>query len=155
VVTTFDDVVRQTIALLDKAEKRVYFTSKYFDVRVVEKILDLLESGVEMYFITPRGKSVKDISKMILSMMFNPGMVKNFYKFLNSSDINYRTVESLPYTFIIVDHKFSMFEVAKPFEKQFLMAFFFEDDILSEKLVESFYILWDAGESVTRQLDKR
>jgi predicted transcriptional regulator len=155
VATSFEEVVQKTIEYLNMAETRVYFASKYFDIRVVEKIMDLLESGVDMHFLSDKMSSFSEVSKMILSMMFNQKMVKTFYGLLKSSEIKYKAIEDLPYTFIIVDGKHSMFEVRKPFTRQFLMAFFFEDEDLSRKLIECFEIIWDTAEPVKMGLLKK
>lgn len=155
VATSFEEVVEKTIEYLNMAETRVYLASKYFDIRIVEKIMDLLESGVDMYFLSDKVSSFSDVSKMILSMMFNQKMVKTFYSLLKSLEIKYKAIEDLPYTFVIVDGKHSMFEVRKPFTSQFLMAFFFEDEALSTRLIECFEIIWDAAEPVKTRLLKK
>jgi len=43
----------------------------------------------------------------------------------------------------------------KPFTRQFLMAFFFEDEDLSRKLIECFEIIWDTAEPVKMGLLKK
>lgn len=155
VITSFDEVVKKTINYLDEAEEEVNFVSLYFDIRVVEKILNLLESGIDMYFISNKDYSLKDISKMVLSMMFNQRMVKSFYDIMKSPDIKYKTLENVPYTFFIVDQKYSMVEIAKPFSKDFFMAFFFEDEFLSKKLREAFDALWNSAEPMNNFFNQK
>ena len=155
VVTSFDEVVKKTISYLDEAEEVVNFVSLYFDIRVVEKILNLLESGIDMYFISNKDYSLKDISKMVLSMMFNQRVIKSFYDVMKSPDLKYKTLENVPYTFFVVDQKYSMVEIAKPISKDFFMAFFFEDEFLSKKLREGFDALWNSAEPMSNFFNQK
>jgi hypothetical protein len=50
---------------------------------------------------------------------------------------------------VVVDRKYSMVEVAKPFTKSFSLGFFFHNEKLSERLIESFDVLWEKGSEVS------
>ncbi len=153
VADTYEKLVNDVIEYIEKAEEKVYFATKYFDVRVSEALLRSIKKGIEMTFLSGDKEDVANRVKVLRTMISKPRMLKFFFEFINSPDFRVRYVE-LPYTFIVIDGKYAMIEVTKPYTNAFSMAFFFNDEKLCEKLIETFEMLWKRGSDMTEILDK-
>jgi predicted transcriptional regulator len=145
---TWEKVVKDVIEYIDKAEESVYFASQYFDVRVAEVIFRACKRGVKMHLLTSEKDSVTDRLHVVLrSLLLSPRSLKSLFSLFNSPDVNVRYVD-LPYTFIVIDRKAAMVEVPQPCTKAFSMGFFFHDERLCKRLIESFDMLWEKGTDV-------
>jgi predicted transcriptional regulator len=145
---TWEKVVEDVIEYIDKAEESVYFASQYFDVRVVEAIVKACERKVKMYLLTNEKENIMDRIHIVLrSLLISPKSFKSLFSLFSSSDINIKYGD-FPYTFIIVDRKIAMVEVPQPYTKAFSLAFFFHNERLCQRLIESFNIIWEKGTNV-------
>jgi DNA-binding transcriptional ArsR family regulator len=141
-VYRFEDIVKGTIELLEKAEREVYLATRYTDNDVVEAVFKAFGRGVGEWHIISSDRNVKNILsqriQLIRMMIAHPEYLKAFFTLLNSSKVQTGYVEELPYSFIVVDRKYVGIEVLNPDSKGFLLGLFFENEILAEKLIEIF-----------------
>jgi len=145
---SWEKVVNDVIEYIDKAEEEILFASRYYDIRVMESLLKAAERGVRMYFLINKEIKISNAVRVFLSFLLtNHESLSIILKILNSPKIKIRYIK-LPYTFLIVDGKYSMVEVPTPLEKRFSLAFFFHDKKLSQKLLKSFNKLWKKGSDV-------
>jgi len=144
VADSYEKLVSDVIEYVDRAKEKIYFASKYFDVRVVEALLRCLQKGVEMVFLSGDPEEISNRINVLRTMITNPKLLQVFFSFMVSPDLKVRVVD-LPYTFIVIDGKDAMIEVTKPYTEAFSMAFFFSDEKLSERLIETFEVLWKRG----------
>ncbi|MHA1664674.1 MAG: DUF7436 family protein [Candidatus Njordarchaeales archaeon] len=154
VADTWEKVVRHTIEILENAEKNIYFVTKYVEMRVVEILIKKYQKGVKMYLLSDNAESFSDKFRMIVMMLSNPKMVKYFFDFFSSDEINFKLVEDVPYTFIVVDEKYVMIEIANPINNKFLVAFFFKNEKIAKRLLETFDKLWDKAKEIKELLPK-
>jgi uncharacterized protein YbaA (DUF1428 family) len=153
VADNWEKVVYDVEEYLDKAQDDVYFATRYFDIRTAEAIMRTFQRGVKFYALWGSKEPFIEKAKMVMrTVIFNPKMLKSFFKFLSSANLNMRIVD-IPYTFIVVDKKYAMIEVAKPYTHAFSMAFFFHNEKLCERLIETFEMLWKKGTEVGSLLD--
>ncbi len=156
-IDDYEDLVRETVGLIDRAESEVYLATQYFDIRVIEAILQGIKKGVNFSFLYNIADSNYERIRMMMKMAFSSSKVfKFFYEWVNSPDLKIRFVD-LPYTFIVVDMKYVLVELLKPFADDFSLAFIFEHPSLCSQLLETFSFLWNKGskaKSVIESLTK-
>jgi DNA-binding MarR family transcriptional regulator len=146
---TWDKVVQDVVEYIDDAQEEVYFATQYLDMKVVESLLKAAQRNVHMKFLVGELKNVNSAVHVLLkSLLTNHKQLKFLFNFVKSPELQIRHVE-LPYTFVIVDGKYSMVEVAQPYTKSFSLAFFFHNEKLSERLKESFETLWENASEVS------
>ncbi len=151
---TWEKVVEDVIEYMDRAEKNVYIATQYFDMRVVEAVVRACERGIKMYFLTNEKENIIERLHVVLrSLLINPKSFKSLFSLLNSPDINIR-YRDFPYTFIIIDEKVAMVEVPKPYSRTFSLGFFFHNERICKKLIESFNVLWEKGTDVKTVVSK-
>jgi len=145
---TWEKVVQDVLEYVNNAEKEIYFATQYVDMRVVESLLSAAQKGVKMKFLVGEQQNVSGAVHHLLKSLFtDPKTLKFLFSFVKSPDLQLKYVE-LPYTFVIVDRKYSMVEVTRPYTKTFSLGFFFHNEKLSERLIESFETLWEKGSEV-------
>jgi len=145
---TWEKVVYDVIEYIDNAEESIYFATQYLDMRVVEALLRAAKRGIKMRFLVGEEQNVTTAVQLLLrSLLTHPKTLKFIFQFVNSPELQLRYIK-LPYTFIVVDGRYSMVEVAKPYTKAFSLAFFFHNKRLSERLLESFETLWERGSEI-------
>jgi DNA-binding MarR family transcriptional regulator len=146
---TWEKVVQDVVEYVNNAEKEIYFATQYLDMRVVESLLSAAQKGIRMKFLIGEQQNVSGAVHQLLKSLFTePKTLKFLFNFVRSPDLQLKYAE-LPYTFVVVDRKYSMVEVAKPFTKSFSLGFFFHNEKLSERLIESFDVLWEKGSEVS------
>ena len=146
-VNSFEEAVHNVLSLVENAEKSIQFCSKYSDIRVSQACMNAMERGVDTYFIVGDQDQFEYAFKMIKPMITNPTYLKMILQFLKSPQMNIKYID-IPYTFLIVDGTKSMIEIPKPFTNTFSLSLFFDDEILSKRMVENFNILWENGAEV-------
>ena len=150
---TWEKVVQDVTEYINQAEENVYFATQYLDTKVVEAIFGASNRGVKLNFLISDKNQISSGMKILISSLFtNPKALKSLFSMLTSPVLQVRTVD-IPYTFIVVDRKVAMVEVTKPFTKAFSLAFFFHNEKLCERLIESFNILWDHGTEIGKLFD--
>jgi len=140
-IENYEKFVQDAIELIQKAEDNVYFASQYFDVRVIEPLLKSIQSGVKYSILYSKQLFLEQFHMVTRMLMSSPSMLKFFIQYLKSPDMQGRLIE-LPFTFIIVDNKHALIEVAKPFTKAFSVAFVLESEKVCQQLIEIFDSLW-------------
>lgn len=151
-VDSYEQLVQETVGLLEKAEKEVYFATQYYDFRVVEAFLRAMKRNIKfsmLYSVKDPAERLQTVMRMLLS---HPALLKSFIEVLKSPDLKLRLAE-LPYTFLVVDRKYAMIEIAKPYTEAFSVAFILESGNICEKFVETFNSLWRRGSKVDSLLD--
>jgi predicted transcriptional regulator len=143
-VDTFEEAVHNVLDLMENAKKSIRFCSKYSDIRVSQACLKAMERGVDTYFIVGDQDQFEYAFNLIKPMITNPKYLKMILQFLKSPQMNIRYID-IPYTFLIIDEMKSMIEIPKPFTNTFSLSIFFDDEILSSRMVENFNILWEIG----------
>ena len=144
-IDNYEDLVHETVSLLEKAENVIYFATQYFDMRVVDVLLRKIKSNVEFNILYDFKSSSHSRLNLVMRMFLtSPKIIKFFYEWLKSKKLYARIIE-LPYTFIIIDDKYALIELQKPFEDTFSLAFIFENPILCSRLKENFNALWNRG----------
>jgi len=146
-VDSFEEAVHNVLSLVENAKKSIQFCSKYSDIRVSQACMNAMERGVDTYFVVGDQDQFEYAFKMIKPMITNPTYLKMILQFLKSPQMNIKYID-IPYTFLIVDGTKSMIEIPKPFTNTFSLSIFFDDEILSKRMVENFNILWENGAEV-------
>lgn len=146
-VDSFEEAVKNVLNLVENAKESIQFCSKYSDIRVSQACMNAMERGVDTYFIVGDQDQFEYVFKLIKPMITNPTYLKMILQFLKSSQLNTKYID-IPYTFLIVDGTKSMIEIPKPFTNTFSLSIFFDDEILSKRMMENFSILWENGVEV-------
>ncbi len=150
---TWEKVVQDVTEYLNKSQEDVYFATQYLDTKVVDAVFGASNRGVKLNFLISDKNQIASGLKMLVGSLFtNPKAIKSLFSMLNSPTLQVRTVD-IPYTFIVVDRKFAMVEVTKPYTKTFSLGFFFHNERLCERLIESFNILWEHGTEIKKMFD--
>jgi len=145
---TWEKVVQDVVEYIDKAEEEIFFASRYYDMQVMEAVLRASQRQVKMYFLADKEMKIPRIARIFLSsLLTNRDALSAFFNLLKSPRFKIKYA-SLPYSFIVVDREYSMVEVATPLKKTFSLAFLFHSKKLSERLLESFMLLWEKGSEV-------
>jgi len=152
-VDNYEQLVRETIGLLEKTEKEVCLATQYFDFRVTETVLRIMKRNIK-YSVLYKEDNPREKFQMVLRMFLtHPTMLKSFFDVLRSPDFKVRLAGQLPYTFLVVDSKYVMIEIAKPYTEAFSVAFVLESEELAQKFIEIFQSLWNRGSEVGSLVD--
>jgi predicted transcriptional regulator len=151
---TWEKVVDDVVKYLNNAEESVYFATPYMDSNVIDCAFKASQRGVKLNFLTSNKDQITNGIKMMFKTLFtHPRALKNLFQLFNSPKLQIRCVE-LPYTFIVVDNKYAMVEVVKPYAKTFSLAFFFHNERICGRLIDNFNILWEKGSEVKNMFKK-
>jgi len=138
---TWDIFLNDVLDLINNAEKEIYFTTQYLDIKIIESLIKANQRNVILKLLISKEKNITDAVHLLLrSMLTNSKSLMSLFGSIKSPDFRYTEI---PYTFIVVDGKYSIVEVPKPKDKSFSLAFFFHNEKLSERLRESFKALWE------------
>ena len=150
----WEKVVYDLTECIENAKDSIYFASQYLDIRVIETFFSAAQRGVKLNFLTGQKDQVSQAINLLLKTMFTQPMhLKTLFQILNSPELRARCVD-LPYTFFVADQKIVMVEVVKPFTREFSLAFFFRNEMVARRLIESFEILWQKGMKITTIFDR-
>jgi len=143
-VDTWEGVVKETNAYLERAEETIHFATKYFDHRTIEAIIRAMHRGVEFKTLIDKSLSVgiKSKLKMLSMMLSHPRVIRQFYEAASLAKGFSRYVD-LPYTFFVVDAEYAMVEIANPLKNSFYVAFFFHNEKVAKRLLHNFRMLWE------------
>jgi len=150
---TWEKVVDDVIEYLQKAEENIYFATPYSDTRTIEVTAQAALRGIKMKILSSNKDSLSTNIHMLRTIISNPRLVKELIEFATSPNFQIRYVE-LPYTFLVIDGKYSMVEVTRPYTKSFNVAFFFHNAKLSERLIETFELLWEKASPMNSFFEK-
>jgi len=153
---TWEKLVNDVTEQIHKAEKEIFFVSRYYELRTTDALLKALEKGVDIHLLIPKELNVMKEIGLITSLLFtNPNAVRNFLNLLRSPNLKIRKSENIPYSFMVIDGKYCMIEVVTPVEKAFSLAFLFRGESIIRRMSESFKKLWDAGIEVNLLNDQK
>jgi len=151
---TWEKVVSDVIEYLEGASESVYFATQHFDMKVAEAVLGANERGLKMYFLTNKIEQASNKLKFAVQSLFaSPRTLRSLFKVLDSPEFHVRFV-NVPYSFIVIDEKIAMVEVTEPLTNAFSLAFFFFNERLCRKLVDSFFRLWEKSTETKTWFDK-
>lgn len=141
IVSKFEDIVAGVKRLIEKAEKEVYLATRYTDPTATEAILNCLNRGIKMYLLDGDKKNLSQKIQLIRLIFSHPRMIKLFYDIFRSPNVYTGYTDNLPYSFIVADGKYVGVEIPKPDSDEFFVGLFFENELLSRKLIEVFNLL--------------
>lgn len=146
-IDSFERLIDEIIDRVERAEKCIYFASKYSDGRVAEALTRAVNRGVKANFITER-KKLSDSLQMI-RMALDPKMMMFVLKMIGSAKDFVRNVDSIPFSFAVLDEKWVTIELPNPLTDAFYIGFSFEDPVLAKRLIGSFKDLWMKGKQLS------
>ncbi len=152
-VDSFEEAVHNVLSLVENAKKTIQFCSKYSDIRVSQACMNAMERGVDTYFVVGDQDQFEFVFKLIKPMITNPTYLKMILQFLKSPQMNIKYID-IPYTFLIVDGTKCMIEIPQPLTNTFSLSIFFNDEIMSKRMMENFNILWENGTEVQDTFDR-
>jgi len=141
VIDNYERLVQELIKYLEKAEGSVCFATKYLDNRVAEAIFRMVQRGVKLRAVIGEKEVFSGKMQMMRMLLSDPKMVKNFIELVNSPELQFRYID-LPYSFVVIDNKYAMVEVPKPFINSFSVAFVFANETICGRFLETFDSLW-------------
>ncbi|MCS7119729.1 MAG: hypothetical protein RMJ07_01050 [Nitrososphaerota archaeon] len=145
IADTWDKVVNDLVEYIDRANDTIHFASQYFDLKVIDAIARACDRNVTMYLMTSEKEILQKRLQMVLrAILISPKSLSSLISLLHSPNINIRYGE-LPHTLFIGDSKMVMVEVTHPYSNSFSLAFFFQSERLSRRLLQSFKAMWDRG----------
>jgi len=150
IADTWEKVVADVVEYMDKAKESVYFATTSFDGRVAESCLRAAQRGVKLNFLTDK-ETISNKLQMLRMLLSEPKTLKFFFEYLSSPDFRIRFLD-IPYSFIVVDQKYSMIEVTHPYTHAFSMAFLFHNEKLCERLIATFEAMWRRGQEMERPI---
>jgi len=141
IITKFEEITAGVKRLIEKAEKEVYLATRYTDPTATEAILNCLNRGIKMYLLDGDKKNLSQKIQLIRLIFSHPRMIKLFYDIFRSPNVYTGYTDNLPYSFIVADGKYVGVEIPKPDSDEFFVGLFFENELLSRKLIEVFNLL--------------
>ena len=141
-VDNYEEMIKNSIELIEKTERNLYVASRYSDIRVIEAILRASNRGVEMRFLSAK----LDLSQRlnVLRALFSPNTFSLFLKMTKELSSIIKQIE-LPYSFIISDEKYVAIEVPHPIKEEFYLGFIFQNEVVCKKIINVFEDLWNKG----------
>jgi len=147
IIDNYKNLIQKTGKLIEKAEHTVYFATQYFDMHVVEALINGMQRGIQFNFLYDFQNSIYGRLGLVMKFLFSaPKTLNFFYECLKSKNIQIQLIE-LPYSFLVIDDKYSLFEI-KNSEGDFFLAFTFENTGLCQKLIENFNKLWEKSSPI-------
>jgi len=150
IIYKFENIVNGVVDLIKKAEKRIYLATRYTRSEVIEALSKRL-GELQMYCISSDKSFFSQITNLLRLILSHPSLIEACYKIFNSPNIYIGFVNTLPYSFIVVDEKWIGLEIPNPEDNSFFFGLFFENKILAEKLIEIFNSLKKKAEEDTRR----
>ncbi|MEM2875922.1 MAG: hypothetical protein QXL67_03085 [Candidatus Bathyarchaeia archaeon] len=141
IVDTYDDLVKTLSEYMDMAKEEIKIASRYTEVKIAEKIGDVLSRNVKMHWIDGDKLNFPRKLNMLKFVFMNPTSLASFFDAFCHPNVSARFYSDLPYSFMVIDGKFGAFEIINPVTKTFIFAVFFEDRDLCEKLNQTFNYL--------------
>lgn len=139
----YEDVVTETVSLLDNAEHRVHLATGQFDSRVIEAIMKLINRDIECYLLT--SKETVSEKYQLLQMLLAPKFSNILYDFFNNEKIHVKAT-TIPYGFSIIDEKSAVIEILSPFDRTFYFGLMIQNEAICQKLLTAFRELYRKGD---------
>jgi predicted transcriptional regulator len=152
-VTRFEDLRDLVVQLIDMSRNKLYLASRYTDVNVVDACIKALNTGVEMYFIDGNKKNLSAKTQLLRTILSNPLKLKDFYKLYRSSKMHVKFIE-IPFSFLVADGKYALFELVNPDTNEFISALFLESPMLARRFLEIFLDLYEKGREISLQFPR-
>jgi sugar-specific transcriptional regulator TrmB len=141
-IDNYEDLVKNLIDMINRAEKFMYLASNYSDIRVVEAMLRALQRGVNIRALG--GERGLNDRMNVLRALFSPGLMANILKASKEISAVLRKVE-LSYSFLLLDDEWAVIEVPHPTKDSFYLGFIFQNGEICKKMGIIFNEMWEKG----------
>ena len=96
-----------------------------------------------MTFLSNSKKSLSEKLQIVRTIL-SPKTAKLMLDFVNSDQVKIKEIE-IPYSFCVIDEKYTIFELPNPSSQGFYVAFVIQNAAFCKRLVETFQALWGKG----------
>ena len=80
-------------------------------------------------------------------MLLNPSSIKVIRKLISFKELNIRVLdENLSHSFVITDDEYGIIELPHPISHDFYVAFKFQNELFSQRLIDVFNSLYEKAE---------
>lgn len=145
IMSTYDELVREILRLIDLARSEIYIASRYYEPNVSLRIMEKFGEGVSLNILdgNPSGTSLVTRLKTALNDPATHSLAKAM---LESPKVRIKN-RILEYSFIVVDGQYCGFEVVNPLNPHgFNLAVEFKNQEISRKMIDLFENLWTSSE---------
>ena len=166
VIQTYEKLVDATVHLTETAEEKICLATRFSDIKYIDAACEAATRGIHMRVLSADTGELGRL-KTIGVVLTHPRRIKQIYQFLHSDQCSFR-YGTVPFSFIVVDHRACCFEVMNPapgYSGDFFAAVLFDNnENLSKKLIKSFDHLWQAAvedpakdllQDLIRQLERK
>jgi hypothetical protein len=150
-IDSFDELVSITVKAINEAKRSIFIATQYIDNRVVDTCFKAVQRGIEARVLVSEMDQISSALKILFSLLTNPNQISMLNSFLNSPEIQMRSVK-LPYTFIIMDAEQCIIEIKDQVKNDFKFAFLITDERTSKKMINIYESFWESSEDLMGKL---
>jgi len=143
-ISTYEDLVKITTNLVKDCKESILMATKYIEIRVIDASINAIDRGVKVKGVVEKMDQFTSGIKLVFTILSNPLKIKSFLNFLNSENLEIR-FSKFPYTFYIIDRKYSLIEIKNPITDDFQFAVFISNEEYSGKMLTIFDSLWNTS----------
>ena len=143
-VDTYEALAEELITEVEKAQRSIYFASKYTDEKVVEATISALQRNVTVSLLCEKMSISQGVQ--VLKMLLSPRSISTFGNFIKEYSHIIKQTSKLVNSFIIIDEKIAIVEIPHPTRHQFHLGFIFENQEVCGRLVKIFGNMWENSE---------
>jgi hypothetical protein len=143
-IEDYDDLISETIKLMDKAKKSAYIAAHRTDMKVLDAMVGAIDRGVKFQFLGCEKEQPYE-DKQALRMILSPALIKTMQKVISSGEISTRLTKVPFYSFCVIDGVYGIVELSHPVYHGFCVAFEFKNEMFCETLIDTFNHLYDEG----------
>ena len=105
VVEKYDDLIKEVLKVMDNAEKKIYFATRYHDPHVSSKVFEKFSKGVTIHILdgNPEQITVESRLAAIIRTPPNRATAEMVKKITKSSRFDLKRLPELPLSFMVVD----------------------------------------------------
>ena len=147
-IIEYEELVKQLIEDITKAEKSVLLASNYIDARVVDAQIKAHRRGVEFKVLLSKKTMSSKLNK--LKLLLSPKVFLNLLEFskMTNNDAWFREAD-ISFSFCIVDGYKCYFELP-PVGFEFSIAFYLKDEKTSKRFTNFFLKIWEQSGEIYR-----
>ncbi|MCL4436347.1 MAG: hypothetical protein M1387_06505 [Thaumarchaeota archaeon] len=165
-INTYDEMIQDTIRLIESAKYEIFIASRYFDANVSRGLLDKIEEGIiNLNILNEAANPLLDPSSS-RKLQQLPGLIQPESKPNDNpeaaqrssieattpevSKVRIKNTSKVEYSFVVVDREYCCIEILEPKNRrEFNLAIEMSDPNLSQKMIEVFEKLWNSKEEIT------
>ncbi|KXA99149.1 hypothetical protein AKJ41_05885 [candidate division MSBL1 archaeon SCGC-AAA259O05] len=133
IITDYDKLAEQCGELFKEANSEIVIASRYLDYRVINSVLEMSEN-VDLRVITSRFEKFSSIQ--FLKSLTSYEKLKKFYKLAFE---NAKVISTLPYSFMVKDREWTLFEVINQIKPDsFFLAILVKNKNISNRFLKIF-----------------